>query len=258
MTDAALLAGKVALVTGGSRGIGRASVLALAHEGADVAFSYRTDARAAREVVAAVEHLGRRALAVASDAGQAKETEELVRKTRSSLGPVDVVVGSAGIVGPLGWEEVSPEGWRETLETDVVGPYSLVRSVRPHLAATGASIVLISSVAGLIPAPSMLAYSVAKAGVLSLARNLAVALAPNIRVNAVAPGFVRTDMNASLHKESKTREAIQRSIPRNRWGEADDVAAAVVFLASDMARFITGETLIIDGGASIRWTAGSE
>jgi 3-oxoacyl-[acyl-carrier protein] reductase len=257
MTDTPALQGQVAIVTGGSRGIGRATVLALAGEGADVAFSYRKETRAAREVVTAVERLGRRALAMPSDAAQPEETETFVQKTRGALGRISIVVANAGISGPSGWEAVSAKAWRETLDTDLVGPYSLVAAARPHLAPK-ASVVLVSSIAGLVPAPDLLAYAAAKAGILSMSRNLALALAPNVRVNAVAPGWVRTDMNADLHGAARSREAILRTIPRGRWGEPDDVAAAVVFLVSDMARFVTGETLVVDGGTSLRWRPGAD
>lgn len=258
MTEVPRFAGKVAVVTGGSRGIGRAIVIALAAEGADVAFSYRKEGRAAREVVKEVEHLGRRAIAVPSDAGHPDETEDFVQKARGELGRIDIAVPNAGIAGPAGWEAVSPQAWRETLETNLLGPYSLVHATRPHFPTTGGSVVFVASISGLVADPEFIAYSVAKAGVISLARSLALAMAPKVRVNAVAPGWVRTPMTASLHEASGPREAIRRTIPRGRWGEPDDVAAAVVFLASDMARFITGETLVVDGGGSLRWRAGSE
>jgi 3-oxoacyl-[acyl-carrier protein] reductase len=258
MTDLPRFAGRVAVVTGGSRGIGRAIVLALAGEGADVAFSYRKETRAAREVVTAVEHLGRRALAVPSDAAHPDETEDFVQKARSQLGRIDIAVPSAGIGGPAGWEAVSPAAWRELLETNLVGPYSLVRAARPHFATSGGSVVFVASISGLLAEPEFIAYAAGKAGVISLTRSLALAMAPRVRVNAVAPGWVRTPMTADIHEAAGPREAIRRSIPRGRWGEPDDVAAAVVFLASDMARFITGETLVVDGGGSLRWRAGSE
>ncbi|MGB6443503.1 MAG: SDR family oxidoreductase, partial [Thermoplasmata archaeon] len=188
MIETASLAGKVAVVTGGSRGIGRAIALALAAEGADVAISYRKEVRAAREVVAAIERRGRRALALPCDAAQPQETEEFVQKARAGLGRIDIAVANAGISGPTGWEAVTLPSWRETLETDLVGPYSLVRTVRPHLADRGASVVFVSSIAGVLADPELLAYSVAKAGLLSLTRSLALALGPIVRVNAVAPG----------------------------------------------------------------------
>ncbi len=256
MNEVPPFAGKVALVTGGSRGIGRAIVLALAAEGADVGFSYRKETRAAKEVVTAVERLGRRAMALPSDASQPEETEDLVQKTRAQLGRIDIAVANAGIAGPEGWEAVSAKAWRETLDTNLVGPYSLARAARPHFPTSGGTVIFVASIDGLMAVPDGLPYAAAKAGVLSLTRSLALALAPRIRVNAVAPGWVRTPMTAGLHESAGPREAIRRAIPRGRWGEPDDVAAAVVFLASDMARFITGETLVLDGGGSLGYAAG--
>ncbi|HXW66653.1 MAG TPA: glucose 1-dehydrogenase [Thermoplasmata archaeon] len=255
MSEPPLLAGKVALVTGGSRGIGRAITVALAGEGADVAFSYRQDARAAREVATLVERLGRRAIAVASDAAVPEHAEDLVERTRSELGPIDVAVANAGIASSSGWENVAAEHWRELLATDLIGPYALVDAVRSRMGPDGGSIVMMSSIAGLTGFPGEMVYAAAKAGLLSLTRTLALALAPRIRVNAVAPGWVRTDLNASLHSDPRANEAIVRRIPRGRWGEPEDVAAAVVFLASAGARFMTGETLVVDGGNSIRSSA---
>jgi len=258
MTEPPRFAGKVAVVTGGSRGIGRAIALALASEGADVAISYRKEVRAAREVVTGIEHVGRRALAIPSNAADPAETEEFVQKARRQLGRIDILVANAAVGGPDGWESVSTAAWRELVDTNLVGCYSLVHAARPHLAAAGASVIFISSIGGLLAAPDIVAYAATKAGVISLARSLALALAPATRVNAVAPGWVRTDMTAELHESTGPREGIRRTIPRGRWGEPDDVAAAVVFLASDMARFVTGETLIVDGGGSLRWRAGVE
>jgi 3-oxoacyl-[acyl-carrier protein] reductase len=258
MTEVPRFAGKVAVVTGGSRGIGRAIVLALAGEGADVAFSYRKEARAAREVVTSIEHVGRRGLALPSDAAHPDETEDFVQRARTQLGRVDIVVANAGIGGPSGWEAVSPAAWKEVLETNLVGAYHLVRATRPHFATAGGSVVFISSIDGVTAAPNYLPYGAAKAGLLSMTRSLAAAMAPRVRVNAVAPGWVRTDLTAYRHEPAGPREAIRGAIPRGRWGEPDDIAAAVVFLASDMARFVTGETLVVDGGHSLRWTAGAE
>jgi 3-oxoacyl-[acyl-carrier protein] reductase len=257
MSPGPALAGKAALVTGGSRGIGRAIALAFAAEGADVAFSYHRDARAARDVVGAAERLGRHAYAFASDAGNAAEVEALVAESVRRLGHLDLVIANAGIAAPARWDAVSPETWGELLATNLLGPYHLLRAARPHLPAGGAA-VLVASIAGLLAMPEELPYAASKAALLSLTRSFALAFAPAVRVNAVAPGWVRTDMNAALHEKSRTREALERTIPRGRWGEPDDVAAAVVFLVSDGARFITGETLVVDGGGSIRWRAGVE
>jgi 3-oxoacyl-[acyl-carrier protein] reductase len=258
MTEAPLLAGKVAIVSGGSRGIGRAVVRALAAEGADVGFSFRTDATSAKEVARELEHLGRRALAVAADARSAEATDGFVESVRSELGPIDVAVANAGVVRSSLAATIPTEVWRETLETNLVGAYELVRAARPRLRDATGSIVLMSSIAAFLPFPSNLPYATSKAGELVLVRSLAAELAPKVRINAVAPGWVRTDMTEALYSKPASRERLARAIPRGRWGEPEDVAAAVVFLASDGARFITGETLVVDGGNSIRWTAGAE
>jgi 3-oxoacyl-[acyl-carrier protein] reductase len=258
MNDAPLLAGTTAVVTGGSRGIGRAVVRALAAEGSDVAFSYRTDAKAAREVVRAVEAIGRRAVAVASDAGAPGAAERFVDAAVAALGPVDIAVANAGVADHSGRDPIPRETWRETLETNLVGPYELVAAVRPRFRDGRGSVVLMSSISALLPYAANVPYAASKAGLLVVARSLAGVLAPNVRINAIAPGWVRTDLNAALHTNAAAHDRIVKRIPRGRWGEPDDVAAAVVFLASDGARFITGETVVVDGGGSIYWTAGAE
>jgi 3-oxoacyl-[acyl-carrier protein] reductase len=258
MSDAPLLGGKVAVVTGGSRGLGRAIVKALAAEGADVAFSFRRESAAAREVARGVERVGRRALAFAADARSREETEKFVAAARSALGPVDLVVANAGVYQRSEWADIPTDVWRETLDTNLIGPYELVRAARPHLRDGAGAVVLIGSISGLVPFPENLPSAAAKSGILGLTRSLAVALAPKVRVNAVAPGWLRTDMTREAQESNPTHDRITREIPRGRWGEPDDVAAAVVFLASDGARFVTGETLVVDGGHSIRWTAGAE
>jgi|HubBroStandDraft_1064217.scaffolds.fasta_scaffold05411_5 3-oxoacyl-[acyl-carrier protein] reductase len=257
MSDSARFAGKVAVVSGGSRGLGAAIVRALAGEGADVAFSYRKEAKAAREVVTSVEHLGRRALAVPSNTADAAETESFVQQARAKLGRIDIVVANAGISGPEGWEALTPDAWKSVLDTNLVGAYELFRAARPLLAHSEASVVFLASTGGMIAFPEYLPYSVSKAGVIAMTRSLALAMAPKVRVNAVAPGWIRTDMNAVEYASEPAREEIRQRIPRGRWGEPDDIAAAVVFLASDLARFVTGETLVVDGGGRHRWTAGS-
>jgi len=257
MTESARFAGKVAIVTGGSRGLGAATVRALAAEGADVAFSYRKETKAAREVVTSVEHFGRRALAIPSNVADASETESFVQQARAKLGRIDIVVANAGIGGPEGWEALTPAAWKSVLDTNLVGAYELFRAARPLLAPSGATVVFVASIGGMVALPEYLPYSASKAGVIAMTRSLALAVAPKVRVNAVAPGWVRTDMNAAEYGSETVREEIRSRIPRGRWGEPDDIAAAVVFLASDLARFVTGETLVVDGGGRHRWTAGS-
>ena len=247
---------RVALVTGGSRGIGRAIALSFARAGYDVAFSYRRDADAADRVGREIGALGRTAHYRLSDANDAEDAARFVGEARSALGRLDVVVPNAGATGAVGWESKSVDEWHELLATLLIGPYATLRAAAPELRRTHGCAVLIASIAGLTAYPEEVAYAAAKAGTLSLTRSLALALAPEVRVNAVAPGWVRTDMTRMLYEATTARDAIAHRIPRGRWGEPEDVAHAVLFLASEGARFITGETLVVDGGELLSWRAG--
>jgi len=237
---------KVALVTGGSRGIGRGIVLRLAREGYDVAFTYREEAEAARRTAEGVVSSGGRAFYRAVDAQRSEAAADFVSAAGEEFGRLDAVVANAGTTGSLGWDSPSPEEWRSIVETNLAGQYFLVRAAAPELKKSDGSAVLVASIAGLMAYPEEIVYGAAKAGTISLTRSLALALAPEVRVNAVAPGWVRTDMTAVLHEEPKTRAAVARRIPRGRWGEPEDVASAVLFLVSEGARFITGETLVVE------------
>jgi len=246
MNDGPLLAGKVAVVSGGSRGIGRAIVLALAAEGADVAFSYHKEARAAKDVVGAVERLGRRVYATPSDASVAAEAEEFVQKAKARLGRIDIVVANAGIPGPGGWEAISEASWREILATNVAGPYALVVAARRLFPAAGANVVLVSSTAGLRAYPEQPAYAASKAGVVTMTKSLARALAPGIRVNVVLPGFVRTRFAGWPQEAFDSAEKIT---PLRALATVEDIADAALFFAVS-AKATTGASLVVDGGMS--------
>jgi NAD(P)-dependent dehydrogenase (short-subunit alcohol dehydrogenase family) len=258
MTSTGPFADRGVLVTGGSRGIGRAIALAFAKAGADVGLSYQKEEAAAVAVVEELRRSGRRGFAYQSDAADPDAVRQLVEDAKRDLGRVDVLVANAGIGGPFGWEDLSLAEWRPLLETNLVGVYLSVNAAATELARTGGNAVLVASIAGLRANPRLLAYATVKAGVLSLARNLALALAPRVRVNAVAPGWVRTDLSAGVYGSPELRAAVDRMIPRGRWGEPEDVAKAVLFLASDGARFITGETLVVDGGNAVYWRVGAD
>jgi 3-oxoacyl-[acyl-carrier protein] reductase len=258
VTDSEPFRGRGVLVTGASRGIGRAIALAFARAGADVGFSYLESEGAARATADAIRDQGRTVVALRSDAARAEDATRLVEQTRSELGRLDVVVVSAGITGPLGWENVEPADWTRIVETNLIGPYWTLRAAAPELKRTRGSAVLVASIAGLVAYPEELAYAATKAGVLSIVRSLALALAPEVRVNAIAPGWVETDMTAALTSNPRARATIERGIPRGRWGLPADVANGVLFLASDGARFITGETLVVDGGNALAWRIGLE
>ena len=249
--------GRNVLVSGGSRGIGRACALAFARAGADVTLQYFRHESDAASVVKAVEAMGRRAWMVSGDAASRDDARRAVRAAEEAMGSIHAVVASAGVdgSGPLG--STSEVSFRRTVEVDLYGPFALVQAAAVPLAASEGSVVLVSSVSGVMAEPRSFDYSSAKAGLFALTRSLAVALAPRVRVNAVAPGTVRTPMTQTLWEDPRRREAVRRTIPLGRWGEAEDVADAVLFLAGPEARFITGATLAVDGGQQHHWTVGA-
>jgi 3-oxoacyl-[acyl-carrier protein] reductase len=242
------LSGKTALVTGGSRGIGRAIALRLAEQGADVAFTYKGNAAAAAETVAAVEALGRRALAIQADCSQSDAAEPAVKAVLDAFGKVDILVNNAGVTRDDLIMRMSPEAWREVLETNLFGAFWMIKAVtRPMLKARGGRIINITSVSGQAGQTGQANYSAAKAGLIGLTKASARELASrSITVNAVAPGFVLTELTQDLPEALKD-EIVART-PLGRFGETGEVANAVAFLASDEAAYITGQVLAVDGG----------
>jgi len=242
------LTGKTALVTGGSRGIGRAIALRLATQGADVAFTYKGNAAAAAETVSAIEALGRRALSVQGDASLPETAEAVVKTVLEAFGKIDILVNNAGVTRDDLIMRMSPEAWREVLETNLFGAFWMIKAVtRPMLKARGGRIVNITSVSGQAGQMGQANYSSAKAGLIGLTKATARELASRtITVNAVAPGFVVTELTQDLPDALKD-ELIART-PLARFGETTEIADAVAFLASDEAAFITGQVLAVDGG----------
>ena len=242
------LTGKTALVTGGSRGIGRAIVLRLATQGADVAFTYRGNAAAAGETRAAVEGLGRKALAIQADASDPDSAEGVVKQALDAFGRIDILVNNAGVTRDDLIMRMSPEAWREVLETNLFGAFWMIKAVtRPMLKARGGRIVNITSVSGQAGQMGQANYSSAKAGLIGLTKATARELASrSITVNAVAPGFVLTELTQDLPEPLKAE--ITARTPLGRFGETTEVADAVAFLASDEAGYITGQVLAVDGG----------
>ncbi len=242
------LTGKAALVTGGSRGIGRAIVLRLAGQGADVAFSYKGNQAAAKATAAEVEALGRRALAVQADAREMDSADALVKAVLEAFGKVDILVNNAGLTRDELIMRMSADAWREVLETNLFGAFYALKAVtRPMLKARSGRIINITSVSGQAGQMGQANYSAAKAGLIGLTKAAARELASRgITVNAVAPGFVLTELTADLPDPLKAQ--INERTPLGRFGTPEEVANAVAFLASDEAAYITGHVLAVDGG----------
>ena len=239
---------RVAIVTGGGRGIGRAIALRLATQGADVAFTYRGNEAAAGETAAAIEGLGRRAVAIRADAAEADAAERAVKVALEAFGKVDILVNNAGITRDDLIMRMSPEAFRDVLETNLFGAFYMTKAVtRPMLKARAGRIVNITSVSGQAGQMGQANYSSAKAGLIGLTKATARELASRgITANAVAPGFVLTELTKEL-PEALQAEITSRT-PLGRFGTAEEIADAVAFLASDEARFITGQVLAVDGG----------
>ena len=238
------LDGKVALVTGGSRGIGRAIAGALHDQGARVAVLGRDLARA--EATAA--ELGDRAMAVAADVGRADEAAKAVEAVEQQLGPVDILVNNAGLTRDGLLARMSEADWDAVLDANLKGAFLLMKAVtRGMMKRRWGRIINITSVVGLTGNPGQANYAASKAGLIGLTKSVARELASrNVLVNAVAPGFIDTDMTRALTDQQ--REALQAQIPLGRLGDSEDVAGAVLFLASDLAQYITGQVLVVDGG----------
>ena len=242
------LTGKAALVTGGSRGIGRAIAHRLATQGADIAFSYRGNEAAAKEAAAEIEALGRRAAAIQGDVSDPESAEAVVKAALDAYGKVDNLVNNAGITRDDLIMRMSIDAFREVLETNLFGAFYMTKAVtRPMLKAKGGRIVNITSVSGQAGQMGQANYSSAKAGLIGLTKATARELASrSITCNAVAPGFVLTELTSALPEALQT-ELINRT-PLGRFGTTEEIANAVAFLASDEAAYITGQVLAVDGG----------
>ena len=242
------LEGKKALVTGASRGIGRAIALALAAEGADVAVNYAGPEAAAKEVAAEIEAMGRKAFVIQADISSNEAATAMIDQAVKEFGRIDVLVNNAGITRDGLLMRMKEEDWDAVLTTNLKGVFNCTKAVIKYMMKQKAGhIVSISSVVGLAGSAGQANYAAAKAGVIGFTKAVAKEVATRgITVNAVAPGFIQTDMTKVLSE--KVVESMQASIPLHRLGDPEDIAKAVVFLASDDASYITGQTLNVDGG----------
>lgn len=243
-----LLDGKVALVTGASRGIGRAVAICLAEAGAKVVINYAGNTKAAEEVQRVITENGGQAILAQADVSSAEAVENMVKETVNALGRIDILVNNAGITRDTLLMRMKEADWDAVINTNLKGIFSCTKAVsRVMMKQKSGYIVNMSSVVGLMGNAGQSNYAAAKAGVIGFTKAMAKELAPRgITVNAIAPGFIATDMTAVLPDQVKEELAVK--IPLGRLGDPKDVARAVLFLVSGSADYITGQTLNVDGG----------
>ena len=242
------LQGKVALVTGGSRGIGRAIAIALAGAGADVAITYRSADAEAAAVVAAIEAAGRKAKSFRSDAADFAGAAAVVDAVTAAFGRLDVLVNNAGITKDGLLMRMSEADWDSVIATNLKSVFNFSKAaVKPMMGQRSGKIVNVTSIAGVIGNAGQANYAASKAGMIGFTKSLARELGSrNIQVNAVAPGFIDTDMTAALTPEQKQK--LEANIPLKRTGKPEEIAGVVRFLASPASDYVTGQVLCVDGG----------
>lgn len=239
---------KVVLLTGGSRGIGRACAVAFAKAGATVVFSYAGNEAAANETVALCSKAGGKAKAIRFDVADTRACADAVDSVVKEFGKIDVLVNNAGVAVDGLVMRVKDEDWDKQLDTNLKGAFALIRAAsRPMMKARGGAIVNLTSVVGEMGNGGQAAYAASKAGLIGLTKSIARELSSrNIRCNAVSPGFIGTDMTAHLPEDTKAK--MMEAIPLGRLGSVEDIAHAVLFLSSDAAAYITGDVLKVNGG----------
>jgi 3-oxoacyl-(acyl-carrier-protein) reductase len=242
------LKGRTALVTGGSRGIGRAIALALAEEGADVAVNYVSSEGPARDVVENIKKMGRQAMLAQADVGDYPDTFRMAQEVLKEFGHLDILVNNAGITRDGLLMRMKEEDFTEVLDANLTAAYRVAKRATPKMVrARAGRMIFVSSVVGLLGSAGQTNYAASKAGLVGLARSIARELGSrNITANVVAPGFVETDMTAELPE--KRQQEILGQVPLGRYASTDEIAGVVRFLASDAAGYITGAVVPVDGG----------
>ena len=242
------LKGKIALVTGASRGIGRGIVLKLAKQGASIAFTYLSSSEKALALEAELKNFGVKAMGFQSDAGDFKAAENLVNEVIAQFGTIDILVNNAGITKDTLLMRMTEEQWDQVIHANLKSVFNMTKAVqRPMLKQRKGSIINLSSVVGVKGNAGQTNYAASKAGIIGFTKSVALELGSrNIRCNAIAPGFIETEMTAAL--DPKVVEQWRESIPLKRGGTPEDVANLVTFLASDLSAYITGQTINVCGG----------
>jgi 2-deoxy-D-gluconate 3-dehydrogenase len=247
------LSGKVAVITGAGRGIGRGVAVALAQAGADVVLASRTQAEL--DIVAAeITASGQRALAVSTDVTNSQAVDALVARSLDRFGRVDILVNNSGVLASRPLLDQEPDEWNRVISTNLGGAYLMTRAVGRHLVQQKAGkVVNIASNFGVMGVANHAAYSASKAGIIGFTRSMGVEWARyNVQVNAVAPGYIATELNAEMRADQALTERVVRSIPARRMGEVSEVVPWVLLLAGPGSDFMTGETIVLDGGMSAR------
>ena len=242
--------GKTVIISGAARGIGRAIALQLASEGANISFSFLKSSADAKILVRKVKGLGADAKAFQVDIKDYDDVKSWVEKTRELFGGIDILVNNAGIIKDKALALMEQSDWRDVISTNLDGTFNLTRAaIIPLIKQKKGVVINISSISGIIGTSRQVNYAASKAGIIGFTKALAREVAPyNIRVNTVTPGFIETEMIGDLKEDY--RELMMKQIPLSRFGKGEEIAKAVKFLASDDAGYITGHTLVIDGGLS--------
>ncbi|UCF73144.1 MAG: 3-oxoacyl-ACP reductase FabG [Deltaproteobacteria bacterium] len=244
------LKGKVAVITGSSRGVGRAVALAYAREGASIVVNYASNKNAAGEVVAAIKEMGGRAIAFRADVAKAAEAEALVQTTIEQFGGLDILVNNAGFSRPAMLLKMSEEQWDQVLDVHLKGTFFCTQFAARHMAQQNrGKIINVTSVAGIVGTVGQINYSAAKGGLISFTKSAARELARfSICINVISLGIVATDMTEKIRTDEKLKEIYMNRILLKRFAQPDDISPAFVFLGSDESSYITGQLLCVDGG----------